>query len=84
MMAMIVAPIAIRKWSGEKNKRIEWFTLELQLQRPPFKDSTKMLNDTGKKSEPIYKKLFNTLWQQKEPLDKLKDEMSIKLLNAWN
>ena len=49
---------------------------------PPFKDSTKVLNDTGKKSEPIYKKLFNTLWQQKEPLDKLKDEMSIKLLNA--
>ena len=37
-----------------------------------------MLKDTDKKSGPINKKLselINTLWQQKEPLDKLKDEM---------
>ena len=37
-----------------------------------------MLKDTGKKSGPINKKLselINTLWQQKDPLDKLQDEM---------
>ena len=37
-----------------------------------------MLKDTDKKSGPVNKKLselINTLWQQKEPLDKLKDEM---------
>ena len=43
----------------------------------PFKDYTKVLKDTGKKSGPINKKLselINTLWQQNEPLYKLKDE----------
>ena len=47
-------------------------------EEPPFKDYTKVLKDTGKKSGPVNKKLselINTLWQQKEPLDKLKDEM---------
>ena len=47
-------------------------------EEPPFKDYTKVLKDTGKKSGPINEKLselINTLWQQKEPLDKLKDEM---------
>ena len=37
-----------------------------------------MLKDTGKESGPVNKKLSeltNRLWQQKEPLDKLKDEM---------
>ena len=44
----------------------------------PFKDYTKVLKDTGKKSGLINKnisELINKLWQQKEPLDKLKDEM---------
>ena len=47
-------------------------------EEPPFKDYTKVLKDTDKKSGPVNKKLselINTLWQQKEPLDKLKDEM---------
>ena len=47
-------------------------------EEPPFKDYTKVLKDTGKKSGPVNKKLselINTLWQQKEPLDKLKDKM---------
>ena len=47
-------------------------------EEPPFKYFTKVLKDTGKKSGPINKKLsefINTLWQQKEPLDKLKDGM---------
>ena len=46
------------------------------MEEPPFKDYTKVLKDTGKKSELVNKKfseLINTLWQQKEPLDKLKD-----------
>ena len=47
-------------------------------EEPPFKDYTKVLKDTGKKSGPINKKLselINTLWQQKEKLkDKLKDD----------
>ena len=36
-----------------------------------------MLKDTGKKSGPINRlsELIKTLWQQKEPLDQLKDEM---------
>ena len=37
-----------------------------------------VLQDTGKKSGPIYKKLSElipTLWQQKKPLDKVKDEI---------
>ena len=47
-------------------------------EEPPFKDYTKVFKDTGKKSGLVNKKLselINTLWQQKEPLDKLKDEM---------
>ena len=47
-------------------------------EEPPFKVYTKVLKDTSKKNGPINKKLselINTLWQQKEPLDKLKDEM---------
>ena len=47
-------------------------------EKPSFKDYTKVLKDTGKRSVPINKKLselINTLWHQKEPLDKLKDEM---------
>ena len=49
-------------------------------EEPPFKDYNKVLKDTGKKSGPINKKLselINTLWQQKDPLDKLQDEMGI-------
>ena len=45
---------------------------------PSFKDNTKVLKDTGKKNGPVDKKLsevINTLWQQKEPVDKLIDEM---------
>ena len=44
----------------------------------PFKDYSKVLKDTGKKSGPINENLSglsNTLRKQKEPLDKLKDEM---------
>ena len=47
-------------------------------EEPLLKDYTKVLKDTGKKSGAVNKKLselINTLWQQKEPLDKLKDEM---------
>ena len=45
---------------------------------PPLKDYTKVLKDMSKKSGPINKKLselINILRQQKEPLDKRKDEM---------
>ena len=47
-------------------------------EEPPFKDYTKVLKDTFKKSGPINKRLsefINTIWQQKKLLDKLKDEM---------
>ena len=47
-------------------------------EEPPFTDYTKVLKDTGKKSGPENKnlsELINTLWQQKVPLDKLKDGM---------
>ena len=43
-----------------------------------FKDYTKVLKDTDKKAGPVNKnlsELINTLWQQKEPLQKLKGEM---------
>ena len=49
-------------------------------EEPPFKDYNQLLKDTGKKSGLVNKKLLeliNTLWQQKEPLDKPKDEMGI-------
>ena len=38
-------------------------------EEPPFKDYTKVLKDTGKKSGPVNKKLselINTLWQKKK------------------
>lgn len=44
-----------------------------------FKDYTKVLKDTGKTSEPVkdnLANLINTLWHQKDPLDKLKEEMA--------
>ena len=46
-------------------------------EEPPFKDFTKVLKDTCKKSGSINRlsELIKTLWQQKEPLDQLKDEM---------
>ena len=49
-------------------------------EEPLFKDYTKVLTDTGNKGRPLNKKLselINTLWQQKEPLDKLKGEIGI-------
>ena len=51
-------------------------------EEPPFKDFTQVLKGTSKKSGPINKKLselINTLcqslWQQKELVDKPKDEI---------
>ena len=47
-------------------------------EEPPFKDYTKVLKDTFKKSGPINKRFsefINKIWQQKKLLDKLKDEM---------
>ena len=59
--------------NGQKNKTTAWLSDE----EPPFKDFTKVLKDTGKESRPINRlsELIKTLWQQKEPLDQLKDGM---------
>ena len=67
---------------NEMNRKIRELHGSLQdssNEEPPFKDYTKMLKDTDKKSGPVNKKLselINTLWQQKEPLYKLKGTMS--------
>ena len=62
---------------GRKIRELHGSFQDSSDEEPPFIYYTKVLKDTGKKSGPINKKLseLNTLWQQKEPLDKLKDEM---------
>ena len=61
-----------------KIRELDSFLQDSSDEEPLFKDCTKVLKDTGKKSGLINKKLselINTLWQQKDPLDKLKDEV---------
>ena len=64
---------------GKKIRELHSSLQDSSDEEPLFKDCTKVLKDAGKKSGLINKKLselINTLWQQKDPLDKLKDEMS--------
>ena len=63
---------------GKKIRELHSSLQDSSDEEPLFKDCTKVLKDTGKKSGLINKKLselINTLWQQKDPLDKLKDEV---------
>ena len=62
---------------GKKIRELHSSLQDSSDEEPLFKDCTKVLKDTGK-SRLINKKLselINTLCQQKDPLDKLKDEI---------